>query len=85
MLKNKKVEYDSDYHYGQIKPFTTMYWMPVSAESPRQTTITYTRERIYDSLTERERLMGEKRNFKDFLAVRSDRIETRPYAKRSSK
>lgn len=29
--------------------------------------------------------MGDKMKYKDFLAVRGDRIETRPYAKRSSK
>ncbi len=49
LLKNKKVVYDSDYHYGTIKPYTSMHWMPVSAASPLQTTVTYTRERIYDS------------------------------------
>lgn len=84
LLKNKRVAYDEKYRSFEIKPYTSMHWMPVSAASPRQTTMTYTRERIYESQSETDRFKGEDLVYHDFLAARSDRIEQRPYAVRKS-
>jgi len=49
LINNKKVAYEGETNEQtvSIKPFTGIHWLPLSAENPQLTTVTYMRERIY--------------------------------------
>ena len=59
-----------------------MHWLPISNYDPTSTLITYARERVYDSQSEWERLMGESLKQQDFLSVQDVNIKTFPFNSR---
>ena len=57
-----------------------MHWLPVNAATPQLSTLTYTRERLYESLDEKARLMRESYQKEDFLSLRPENIKLTPYS-----
>jgi len=49
LVNSKKVVYGGGENSQQpeVKAYTQMQWLPLSATSPIQTTLTYARERVY--------------------------------------
>jgi len=84
LLNNKKTNYEEDYRHPVILPHTSMHWLPLSSSSPQQTIVTYTRERVYDALTEWEKLLGTALRHRDFLSARESRFERKAYSLRKT-
>ena len=52
----------------EIRPFTSMHWLPLSAKAPQLTTITFTRELLYKTQTEQDRLFGRPLQKEQYLS-----------------
>jgi len=82
LLNNRVMHYEEKDGGEQelyVEAHTSMYWLPVVASAPQLTTLTYTRERLYESLDEKARLMGDAYPKEDFLSLRPENIQMTPY------
>ena len=76
---NDALEFNKTPIKPEIKPYTNMHWLPLSTASPLLTTFTFARERVYEAQSEIDRIMGKPLAYEDFLSVRDDLMEQRPY------
>ena len=64
----------------EVRPHTSMHWLPLSSVTPPLTTFTYARERIYEAQSELDRIMGMPLVYEEFLAMRGSLMERRLFS-----